>query len=110
MPGNILTTASTIMCPHGGQAILMTSNTRVTAGGAPTLLESDVHVVAGCPFMVGTKYQPCVKIEWSGGAAKTSFGGTAPLVQSSIGQAKSAEGMVQGMAIIVSTQMEAFSQ
>lgn len=110
MPGNNLTTASTIVCPHGGQAILMTSNARVTAGGPPVLLESDVHVVAGCPFTVGTKYQPCVKIEWSAGAAKVSVGGTAPLVQASIGLCKSAEGIVQGVAIIVNTQIEVLSQ
>lgn len=110
MPGNTLTTASTVMCPHGGQAILITSNARVTAGGSPVLLESDTHVVVGCPFTIGPKYQPCVQIAWSGGAARTSVGGTAPLVQSSVGQCKSAEGIVQGVAIIVNTQTKAFSQ
>jgi len=110
MPGNNLTTASTVMCPHGGQAILMTSNAKVTAGGPQVLLESDVHVVAGCPFTVGTKYQPCVKIEWSAGAAKVSVGGIAPLVQSSIGQCKSAEGVVQGVAVIVNTQAQVLAQ
>jgi len=32
---NLLTTASQVMCPHGGQATLTTSNTKVTAGGSP---------------------------------------------------------------------------
>ena len=31
MPGNLLTIASTIMCPHGGQAILFTANAGVMA-------------------------------------------------------------------------------
>ena len=53
MPGGVLTTASTILCPHGGIAVLTTANARVTAGGAPVLLESDIHTVAGCPFEIG---------------------------------------------------------
>lgn len=110
MPGNILTTASTIMCTHGGQAILSTSNTKVFANGAPALLELDVHPVAGCPFTVGTKYSPCVRIEWSAEASKVTVNGTAVLVQSSIGKCINAEGATQGVATIVNTQMEAFAQ
>jgi len=68
MPGNVLTIASTVLCMHGGSAILTTSNTKMMVDGAPALLESDIHSVAGCPFQVpapsGTKPQPCVTIKW----------------------------------------------
>lgn len=108
MPGNLLTTASTIMCPHGGQATLFTANVRAYAGGAPVLLETDVHPVAGCPFTLpGGKYSPCVRIQWSGGAGSTPVNGTPVLVQSSIGQCYSPEGAVQGVAFIVNTQLKA---
>ncbi len=45
----ILTTTSTVMCPHGGQAMLITSNTQALVDGAPMLLQTDVHPIVGCP-------------------------------------------------------------
>ena len=110
MPGNILTTASSIMCPHGGQAILMTSNARSTADGAPALLQTDVHPVAGCPFFIGLKPSPCIRIEWQAGAARATVDGTPVLVQSSIGLCYSPESAPQGVAVIVNTQMKASAQ
>lgn len=110
MAGNILTTSATIMCPHGGQATLVTSNTAVSADSAPALLESDVHPVVGCPFTVGNKYSPCVRIEWSAGAGKVTVSGTPVLVQTSIGRCLNAEGATQGVAAIVNTQIKATAQ
>lgn len=104
MPGEILTTASSIQCMHGGSATLFTSNTRLLVDNLPALLETDIHPVVGCPFTVGTKYQPCVRIQWSAGSTKATVNGVAVLVRSSIGQCYSAEGAVQGMAIVGNTQ------
>src|SRR5512146_1314308 len=98
-----LTTASQVMCPHGGQVTLTTANSKVTAVGAPVLLESDQHVVAGCAFTIGVKPSPCVRVQWSAGSVKTSIG-AAPLTQSSIGTCYSPEGAPQGLAIVVNTQ------
>jgi hypothetical protein len=111
MPGYLLTTASTIQCPHGGQATLFTSNARVMADGAPVLLVSDVHPVTGCAFTLpGPKPSPCIRIEWASPAGKSDIGGTAPLVKSSVGKCLSAEGAPQGVAIIANTQTKDFSQ
>jgi hypothetical protein len=104
---NYLTIASTIMCPHGGQAILLTSNAKVSAQSGSILLQTDVHTVVGCPFTVGLKYQPCVTITWSAGSTKTTINGTPPLLQTSIGLCKSAEQIPQGVAIIAYTQPKA---
>jgi len=104
---NLLTTASQVMCPHGGQATLTTSNTKVTAGGSPVLLETDIHVIAGCPFTIGPKYSPCVRIEWSMGASMSTIDGVKPLTQSSMGRCIGAEGAPQGMAMVVQTQLNA---
>ena len=60
----ILTTLSTIQCPHGGTVILSTSNSVAQSGGGFFLLQTDVHQVAGCPFTVGPKAQPCVTVRW----------------------------------------------
>ena len=110
MPGNFLTTSSQIMCPHGGNAILSTSNTKVYANGTQALLESDIHQVAGCTFFIGTVASPCITIEWSAGANKVKVNGTPVLVQSSMGKCYSAQKAMQGVAIIVNTQMKVSAQ
>jgi hypothetical protein len=107
MAGNVLTTASTVMCTHGGQATLSTSNSKVLVQGAPALLETDVHPVVGCPFTIGPKYSPCVRIEWSAGATQVTANGTPVLTRSSIGKCFGAEGAVQGVATITNTQIKA---
>ncbi len=105
MPGNLLTTASRILCPHGGMLVLKTSNT-TTSAGAKVLLESDVHEVRNCPFTIGTKYTPCKTVSWKTGGSVT-VGGKKVLVRSSIGQCKSGENVIQGIAVIATTQLRA---
>ena len=96
------------MCTHGGTAALTTSNTKMKVDGAPALLESDVHSVAGCPFTLpGPKPSPCIKIEWTAGATMCKSDGTKVLIQSSVGKCISAESATQGLAIIAQTQMKA---
>ena len=108
---NYLTTASTILCTHGGRATLVTKNTKVLAARSPVLLESDIHAVVGCPFTLpGGKYSPCVRIEWSAGSIKTTVNSTAPLLKNSIGKCYNAENAIQGVATIVNTQMKASAQ
>lgn len=102
---NYLTTTSTILCPHGARATLLTQNARVFALRSPLLLESDIHLVVACPFTLpGGKPSPCVRIEWSAGSPQTSVNRTAPLLKNSIGKCYSPENVIQGVATIVSTQ------
>ncbi|OPY51009.1 MAG: hypothetical protein A4E49_02509 [Methanosaeta sp. PtaU1.Bin112] len=110
MPGRQLTTSSTVICPHGGRALLSTANRAVFADGSKVLLESDVHPVTGCPFTVGSSYSPCVRIEWQSGTGRVSIDRTATLVETSIGQCLNAAGSVQGVAIVVNTQQRASGQ
>lgn len=91
---------------HGGTVILTTSNTKLMVDNSPALLESDVHTIVGCSFFMGTKYSPCVRLEWSGGAAKATSSETKVLVRSSIGKCYSGEGATQGVAIVAMTQMK----
>lgn len=106
MPGQILTTMSQIKCMHGGTAILTTANTKLTVDNAPALLETDVPLVVGCPFTIGPKYSPCVRIEWTAGAAMMNTNGTKVLIRSSVGKCISVEGAPQGVAIVATTQMK----
>ncbi|MCK5218503.1 hypothetical protein KAR10_03200 [bacterium] len=108
MPGKYLNLQSTIQCPHGGKVILQTKNQKVSAQGTKVLLESDVPTVAGCSFTLpGPKPSPCVKVEWQAGTTKATVRGEKILMQSSIGLCKSAEGALQGTAIIGNTQPKA---
>ena len=106
MSGLVLTTSSTITCPHGGQATLLTSNQSVKVAGSAVLLESDTHQVVGCPFMIGNKYSPCVTITWSNGSTSMKAGGTAVLDMSSVGKCQSAEQATQGVAMKVPVQTQ----
>jgi hypothetical protein len=108
MPGYILTTMSQVKCTHGGTALLTTANSLIKVDGAPALLESDIHPVVGCPFTVpGPKPQPCVRIEWTAAAEQCKINGIKVLVRSSVGKCISAEGAIQGVAIVAQTQMKA---
>lgn len=100
----ILTTASTILCPHGGSAVLFTSNTIARIQGAPALLLTDLHPVAGCPFVAGTVPSPCVLIRWVVGATQTNVNGIPVLLQNSVGLCLNAAQAPQGTAIVAQVQ------
>jgi len=103
----LLTTMSTVMCPHAGQATLITSNTEAVIDGAPALLVTDVHPVVGCTFAPGGVYTPCVQIRWSAGATQTAVHGVPVLLQTSVGLCLNAAQAPQGAALVVQTQTRA---
>jgi hypothetical protein len=103
----LLTTTSTVMCPHSGQAMLTTTNTEALVDGAPVLLQTDQHPVVGCPFTVGVVYTPCVLIRWSTGATQTKIHEVPVLLQTSIGVCFNAAQAPQGVAVVAQTQQRA---
>ena len=107
----ILTTASTLQCPHAGSVTLSTSNSIATAENAPMLLVTDMHTVSGCPFQVPagptTKPQPCVTVRWLVGATQTKVNGTPVLLETSVGLCLSAEQIPQGPPSVVNVQQQA---
>jgi hypothetical protein len=96
----ILTTASTVMCPHGGMAQLVTTNIEAIVDGAPVLLQTDVHPVVGCPF-TPVAYSPCVTVRWVTAATKTSVRQVPVLLQTSVGLCLNAAQAPQRTAIDV---------
>lgn len=102
----MLTTSSVVMCPHGGMAQLFSSQADALVDGAPVLLQSDMHPVAGCPF-APVAPSPCVLIQWVSGATQTSIRGTPVLLQTSVGLCLNAFGAPQGPAVVVVTQQKA---
>ncbi|PXX69510.1 hypothetical protein SAMN05660489_02910 [Pseudomonas sp. LAMO17WK12:I10] len=102
----ILTTASTVICPHGGMAQLITSNTQALVDGAPMLLQTDVHPIVACPF-TPVAYSPCVSIRWLTAATQTALHNVPVLLQNSVGLCLNAAQVPQGMAIVVQVQQQA---
>jgi hypothetical protein len=107
MGANLLTTASVIQCPHGGAAQLVTTNTTLDIDGAMALVETDVHPVVGCPFVLpGPKPSPCVTLTWTAGSKNVDADGVPVLTTASVGLCKSPEGAPQGLAVVASTQTD----
>jgi hypothetical protein len=102
----ILTTTSTVVCPHGGQAQLFTTNTQALVDGAPILLLTDVHPIVGCPF-TPVAYSPCVTIRWVTAATQTFVQQVPVLLQSSVGLCVNAAQAPQGTALVVQVQQQA---
>ena len=102
----MLTTASTVMCPHGGQALLTTTNIDMLAAGAPVLLQSDVHAIVGCPFAPVVPL-PCLTLRWVTGALQSTVRGVPVLLQNSVGLCLNAAQAPQGLAIVVQVQPQA---
>lgn len=99
----LLTAASTMTCPHGGQVIATPGSTRANAG-APILRGSDSFNIAGCSFNVSGTPSPCVSIDWASTATRVRHAGGLVLNQSSVGLCLAGTQAPQGTVLIASTQ------
>jgi hypothetical protein len=106
MPG-LLTSASSLVCPHGGTVLATPSSAAVQAGGSPILTTADTFSIAGCSFVVGTVPQPCVSVQWIQPAAKSTRSGAATLTLASTGLCLGASQAPQGPVVISGTQSQA---
>jgi len=101
---SLLTTASVMMCPHGGTVQASPSSTTVQIAGAPALTASDVFVIAGCPFLIVLVPSPCVTVQWVQPAAQSTISGSLTLTEASVGLCLAATQAPQGPVMIVSAQ------
>lgn len=99
----LLTTASTVQCPHGGQVLLLSANADARVDGSPVLLLSDQHAIVGCTFAPSAP-SPCVRVRWQTGGTQTQVAGTPVLLQTSVGICENAAQVPQGPAVIVQVQ------
>lgn len=98
-----LTTASVMMCPHGGTVQGIPASPRAQAAGSPMLSAADTFLIAGCSFAPGVP-SPCISVQWVQPATRGSTGGNPLLTMASLGMCIAATGAVQGVVIIASTQ------
>lgn len=104
MAASIVQVGASIQCPHGGVVSATPGNPRVRLGGQPVTTAADTFVVAGCPFVVGTKPQPCVQVQWLTTSTRVKVGGQPVILQNNNGLCKSVEQIPQGTAMPVAVQ------
>lgn len=107
--GQFLTTASTMMCPHGGTVTAVASQQKAQAGAA-ILMQSDSCTIAGCPFTIGPNPSPCVTVRWVSPATRNTLAGTPALTSDSVGLCLAATQAPQGPVQVVNTQPKASGQ
>ena len=97
---DVLTDQTQVSCAHAAPATVVPSNLEVSAEQGRVLVESDVHMVTGCLFMIGTVSSPCIQIQWSSPARTTKVDKRAVLTNQSVGKCVAANGLPQGMALV----------
>jgi hypothetical protein len=111
MAGAALTTASVLMCPHGGSVSIVSANTRAKAAGAPIATASDTFMIAGCSFTLpGPTPSPCMQVQWIVPAMRLKAGGAQALDAGSTGLCIAATGAPQGAVIVQNTQSQVKDQ
>jgi hypothetical protein len=106
--GQLLTTESVLMCPHGGTVTAITTDIATQAGGAFVVLATDTFLVAGCPFMlpsVPPVPDPCIMVQWVTSALANTVMGVPVLTMDSVGLCISALGAPAGPVMVVDTQL-----
>ncbi len=107
MAAALLTTASSLQCPHGGTVAIASGNSTVVAGAA-LALATDTFTISGCPFQIpvgaGTAPHPCMTVQWTKANLLTTVNGTPTLAQDSAGLCLAADQAPQGPVSVVSTQ------
>jgi len=110
MSGQLLTTESTLACPHGGTVTIVSSNTKARAGGA-LALATDTFTITGCPFQVpvgaGTVPHPCVRVQWIATNTRAMVNKIPTLSSGSAGLCLAADQVPQGAVVISRTQAKA---
>ena len=112
MPGLMLHVGATLQCTHVAPATIGPGQTRVLVSGLPVATVSSVITVAGCPFQivlpVGTKLQPCVKVQWTMLSTRVTVMGQPVLLQpaagTGLGICQSVEQIPQGPPAVTMLQ------
>jgi hypothetical protein len=102
-----LTTTSTVVCPHFGSVLLVTSNDKALVENTPILLQPEEHAVLGCSFAPGGVASPCVKVRWLTGTTQSMILNVPALLQTSVGLCFNGLEVPQGPAVVMQTQTRA---
>jgi hypothetical protein len=110
MAGHALTIAAMLQCPHGGAVKIIPGDLRSRAGGAGIARSSDTYLIVGCPFFIGPKPSPCLRVQWVSPDLRVTASGSPSISETSVGLCMNAEGAPQGPPIVVTTQQRLATQ
>ncbi len=111
MAGPLLHVGAVGTCTHGmGQMAIVSSNARVLVSGMPVATMADAGLFAGCAFTVGTKPQPCVKVQWLAPAARVLVNGSPAITMPGPMLCLSADQIPAGPPVIASCQVRVVGQ
>ncbi len=99
----LLTTASVLMCPHGGTVTASPGASKATAD-AVLVRKGDSFSIAGCPFVIASAPHPCVSVNWIVAASRVKHAGDFVLTAGSVGLCIAGDQAPQGSVIVSSTQ------
>jgi hypothetical protein len=102
--GRYLTTASTVLCPHGAPVVGVASQSEETQDGYPLLSTTDTFIVTGCPFVDGDgQPSPCLQVTWTTSSSlPVGLSGGHAIEDSSVGIALDGDAAPQGSVTVVS--------
>ena len=104
--GYILHVGSVIVCPHGGQVTISSSNTKVSVSGQKVATVQDTFTITGCAFILVNSPHPCSLIKWVSTSNRVKINGQPVILQDNTGLCQAADQMVQGSAIVSQMQMK----
>ncbi|MCW3097925.1 MAG: hypothetical protein JWL77_3543 [Chthonomonadaceae bacterium] len=98
--GHFLTTASVMMCPHGGTVTPICANTRVQSTGGFVLRQMDTFLIVGCAFNILGVPHPCIQVQWIVSCLRNQAMQGQVLSDISVGLCVAPDGIPQGPVII----------
>jgi hypothetical protein len=102
--GQSLDPTAQLVCPHMGQVLIATADSRLRTAGGGVVLVGDALTITGCPFTIGPKASPCVRVQWLVPDQHVKVGGTPTLSTTAAGVCMSADGTPQGPVAVLSAQ------
>lgn len=73
MPGYLVHQGATVLCSHAGTAQPMTVNPRVTVGGNPIVVQTNIYTISSCTLMPPPA--KCITGTWTQAATRVFAGG-----------------------------------
>ncbi len=97
----LINSRSTLLCPHGGPVHIMATGFRSPLpDGAIPAKATDLFTINGCPFIVGDRPSPCIRVQWVVTNTAEQIDGQPSLNAQSTGLCLGASGAPQGPVII----------
>ena len=92
MPTKTLTTASILMCPHGGQVEIISSYPTANGSQNPIATIGDTFLIKNCANII----MPCFMVKWIASDTVVTVNGNATLSEASSGLCLNTMQIAQG--------------